>query len=142
VYNEVVAGLLNFDPEFFEQRRDAVEKLGSTTDQKLWVALRLLGQGMGADYVVEVSRMSESLTSIYLKRFCAGVVRVFGDTYLRLPSSDDLKGIEDIYAKLGLPGCIGAIDCAGWQWGACPVADQGLHRGKEGKPTLRLEARW
>jgi hypothetical protein len=87
----VKAGLLNFNPEFFEQRRDAVGKLGSTTDQKLSVALRLLGQGVGADSVVEVSRMSESLTSICLKGFCAGVVRVFGDTNLRLPSSNDLK---------------------------------------------------
>jgi hypothetical protein len=51
--------------------------------------------------------MSESLTSICLKRFCAGVVRVFGETYLRLPSSDYLKGIEEIFAKLGLPGLLG-----------------------------------
>jgi hypothetical protein len=99
----------------------------------------LLGQGVGADYVVEVSRLSESLASKCLNRFCAGVVHVFGEIYLRLPSDEDLKRIEGIYAKLGLPGCIRAIDCAGWQWCSCPVAEQGLHRGEEGKPTLRLE---
>jgi hypothetical protein len=140
VYERIKAGITASDEKYFTQRADAVGKLGATTDQKLCVALRLLGQGIGTDSVVEVSRLSESTSAKCLKRFCAAIVRVFGDQYLRLPSANDLKCIEATYCKLGLPGCIGAIDCAGWQWGACPVAEQGLHRGKDGKPTLRLEA--
>jgi Plant transposon protein len=114
--------------------------LDATTDQKICVALRLLGQGIGADSVIEVSRLSESTSAKCHKQFCAAVVDAIGDQYLRLPSADNLKRTEATYSKLGLPGCIGAVDCAGWQWSARPVAEQGLHRGKDRKPTLCLEA--
>jgi hypothetical protein len=140
VYERVKFGVLESDRKFFEQRADAVGTLGATADQKICISLRLLGQGIGADSVVEVSRLSESTSAKCLKRFCAAVTNAFGSQYLRLPTADDLKRTEATYSKLGLPGCIGAVDCASWQWGACPVAEQGLHRGKDGKPTLRLEA--
>jgi hypothetical protein len=58
VYDKVKSGLLQFDPEFCEQKPDAAGPLSATTDQKLCVALRLSGQGVGADSVVEVSRLS------------------------------------------------------------------------------------
>jgi hypothetical protein len=90
--------------------------------------------------VVEVSRLSESTSANCVKQFCAAAVDAFGDQYLLLPFANDLKRIEAKYSNLGLPGCIGAVDCASWQCGACPIAEQGLHRGKDGKPTLRLEA--
>jgi hypothetical protein len=117
VYDRVKAGVLEYDRTYFEQRADAVGTLGATKDQKICIALRLLGQGIGADSAVELSRMSESTSTKCLKRFFAAVTRPFGDQYLRLPSANDLKRIEATYCKLGLPGCNGAIDCTRWQWG-------------------------
>ncbi|XP_058820595.1 uncharacterized protein LOC131682840 [Topomyia yanbarensis] len=42
--------------------------------------------------------------------------------------------------KRGFPGMIGSIDCMHWQWKNCPVALKGQYQGKEGKPTIVLEA--
>jgi hypothetical protein len=112
VYARVKFGVLECDSSF-EQRRDAVGKLGASTDQKLRIALRLLGTGIGADSVVEVSRLSESTPANCLKNFSRAVVKQFGSKYLRLPSTTDLSLVEATYCKLGLPGCIGAVDCAG-----------------------------
>jgi Plant transposon protein len=128
VYARVKREILECD-DYFEQRSDAVGKEGATTDQKLCIALRLLGQGIGSDSVVEVSRLSESTAAQCLKRFSKAVVCSFGNEFLRLPSAVDLSKIEASYCKMGLTGCIGAVDCAGWEWGNCPVAAQGLHRG-------------
>jgi hypothetical protein len=113
VYDRVKFGVFESDRKFFEQRADAVGTLGATAVQKICIALQLLGQGIGADSMV-VSRLSESRSAKCLKLFCAAVVNAFGNQYLRLPTADDLKRTEATYCKLGLPGCIGAVDCASW----------------------------
>jgi len=41
---------------------------------------------------------------------------------------------------LGFPGCIGYLDCAGWECDACPVVWHANYKGAAKKPTLRLEA--
>lgn len=45
---------------------------------------------------------------------------------LCLSRPDEIIEIEDWYRKLGFPGCIGRVDCAGWEWDLCPVERQGL----------------
>jgi Plant transposon protein len=112
---------------------------GASTDQKITAALRQLSLGVGADAVVEYVRLSESTISECLKRFCAGVVSEFKREYLRNPNTDELRRIENEYAALGFPGCAGCVDCASWEWDCCPTAWQGNYKGKDRKPTCRLE---
>ena len=35
---------------------------------------------------------------------------------------------------------LGSIDCCHWQWKNCPKAFEGQYQGKEGVPTVVLEA--
>uniref|UniRef100_H3G7G5 DDE Tnp4 domain-containing protein n=1 Tax=Phytophthora ramorum TaxID=164328 RepID=H3G7G5_PHYRM len=42
-------------------------------------------------------------------------------------------------ARRGFVGMIGSVDCMHWQWGNCPTALAGQHKGKEKKPTKILE---
>ena len=35
---------------------------------------------------------------------------------------------------------IGSLDCSHFVWGNCPVADHSQYQGKEGRPTLVVEA--
>jgi Plant transposon protein len=74
-----------------------------------------------------------------LQRFCAAVPTALGHEYLRNPTAQELEGIEDEYAALGFPGCIGCVDCASWGWDNCPIAWQGNHRGKGKMAECRLE---
>ena len=67
VYDQIKTGITASDEKYFTQRKDAIGKLGATTDQKLCDAFRLLGQGVGTESVVEVSRLSESTSAKCLR---------------------------------------------------------------------------
>lgn len=64
----------------------------------------------------------------------------FGSFYLREHNVDDLERVERQFERAGFPGCIGCLDCAGWSWKNCPTALQGIMKGKDGEPNVRMEA--
>jgi hypothetical protein len=115
VYELLREGVLATDG-YFLQKQDAIGKLGASTDQKMVCALRQLAYGVSADAVCEYVRVSESTASESLHRFCAAVRKRFEAEWLRRPNADELVAIEQHYATLGFPGCIGCVDCSGWQY--------------------------
>jgi hypothetical protein len=52
---------------------------------------------------------------------------------------NDAMQIERHYRTLGFPGCLGCVDCASWEWDACPIGWQGVCKGKGPKPALRMK---
>ena len=64
----------------------------------------------------------------------------FKDEDLCDPSAEELQSIANEYERLGFPGCVGCLDCAGWEWDACPVGWHENYKGASKKPTLRMEA--
>ena len=138
LYERVRAGVLEVD-SYFEQRPDAAGVMGASADQKITAAMRQFAHGYPADAAAELVRVSESLASESLVRFCRAVRKKFEPDYLRRPNKDELRDIEQHYASLGFPGCIGCVDVASWTWDKCPVGWQGQYTGKEKKPCNRLE---
>ena len=63
------------------------------------------------------------------------------DRYLQTPSKSDAWKIVFLHKKVyGIDGCMGCLDVTKIHWGACPVAWKGQFEGKEGFPTIGLEA--
>ena len=61
--------------------------------------------------------------------------------YLRSPGKSDAKRVVSIHKKVySIDGCLGSLDVTKINWSACPVAWKGLFEGKEGYPTIGLEA--
>jgi len=53
----------------------------------------------------------------------------------------DSRRVECYHREVhGDAGMIGSLDCSHFVWGNCPVAHHGQYQGKEGKPTLVVEA--
>jgi hypothetical protein len=53
----------------------------------------------------------------------------------------DAKRIEAYHHEVhSACGMIGSLDCSHFVWGNCPVAHHGQFQGKEGKPTIIVEA--
>jgi hypothetical protein len=109
-----MAALLSVDPDFFEQRPDALGKMGATTDQKVTSALRQLCYRATADSLVECLRLSESLNALCLKHFFNAIILALKSEYLTLPNCDELKAIEAQYSAMGFPECIGCVVVASW----------------------------
>jgi hypothetical protein len=53
----------------------------------------------------------------------------------------DAEKVEAMhYKNHGVHGMIGSLDCSHFVWGNCPVAHHGQFQGKEGRPTIVVEA--
>uniref|UniRef100_A0A0D3BVE3 DDE Tnp4 domain-containing protein n=1 Tax=Brassica oleracea var. oleracea TaxID=109376 RepID=A0A0D3BVE3_BRAOL len=124
---------------FFQQRRDATGRDGLSPLQKCTAAIRLLAYGSAADSVDEYLRLGESTALSCLDNFTEGIIRLFGDEYLRRPTSEDLQRLLDIGEKRGFPGMVGSIDCMHWEWKNCPTEWKGQYTRGSGKPTIVLE---
>lgn len=71
-----------------------------------------------------------------MKKFCQKIVEFYKDEKLGRPNVEKLKKKERRYRTLAFPGCVGAVNCAGWQWEKCPVEWQILFTGKKGSRLL------
>ena len=76
---------LSANVPFFQQRRDAVGRLGLSTLQKCTAAIRMLAYGCVADAVDEYLRLGESIALSCLTHFTDAVILLFGEEYLRRP---------------------------------------------------------
>ena len=138
LFLRIVDGVTAED-KYFEQKVDALGKLGFSTLQKVVAAIRILAYGCSYDAVDEYVRMSESSASDCLHHFCCAVISFFGPEYLRSPTISDMKRLMQENAKRGFPGMIGSIDCYNWKWDNCPKAWNGSYRGVKGT-SIVLEA--
>ncbi len=137
LFNEVFV-VVCLDP-FFIEMPDATGKPGASALQKVVSAVRQMCYGLSADGVEEFTGLGESTSRESLKQFYNSVVEHFGKEYLRRPTEEDMRGIEAVYRSKGFPGCIGCLDCAGWEWEMSPVAQQGKHNGKDKRSEIRMD---
>uniref|UniRef100_A0A336MR40 CSON005106 protein n=1 Tax=Culicoides sonorensis TaxID=179676 RepID=A0A336MR40_CULSO len=128
------------EDDYFKVKFNCTGKRGLSSIQKCTVALRLLAYGNAADSIDEYVKVGESTALEILRKFCSGMISVYGSWFLRSPNSNDIKNLFAENSRRGFPGMLGSIDCMHWSWRNCPVAYQGQYQGKESKPTVVLEA--
>jgi hypothetical protein len=58
---------------------------------------------------------------------------------VKIPQGDDLDRVLESYRRLGLPGCIGSMDCTHIHWRQCWKEKATQCTGKEGYPTLSFQ---
>lgn len=139
MFMDIADSLKAWDP-YFQLRFNAAKQRGLSTFQKCTAALRLLAYGNSADSVDEYLKFGESTSLQILRKFCDGIIALYGERYLRSPNEDNVRRLMKENAHRGFPGMLGSIDCMHWFWKNCPVAYKGQYQDKEGKPSLVLEA--
>ena len=110
-----------------------------SVELKLLIALRMLGRGVCADEVEEMSGVAESTCHFIFKKFIFNFASAFGPTYIRFPSGDKLQAVNKAYEKLGLPLCCGSMDVTHVRLGKCREGLKILTTGKEGFPTIAFQ---
>ena len=103
---------------------------------KLLALLRILGRNWNFDDIAEATLMGETTARRAFHTFCENFVREFYSTYVCRPVGEKLRKVMDVYARMGLPGCIGSTDCVHLKWDRCPTGICNLCCGKEGFPSL------
>ena len=85
--------------------------------------------------------MSLTVSRTACLQFDEAIVKVYKGDYLRRPSPKDLKSIDSLhFAKHGVHGMLGSLDCCHSVWKSCPKAWQGNFQGHKGKPSIIMEA--
>jgi hypothetical protein len=84
---------------------------GLSPIQKCISALRILAYGSPVDVVDEYVCISESTALEALNRFCAAVMNVFEQHYLRPPNTFEVQALLAFNATRGFPSMLGGIDC-------------------------------
>uniref|UniRef100_A0A0D3CKF7 DDE Tnp4 domain-containing protein n=1 Tax=Brassica oleracea var. oleracea TaxID=109376 RepID=A0A0D3CKF7_BRAOL len=110
LFLRIVDHLSNEVP-YFEQRRNAHGRYGLSALQKCTAAIRMLAYGQSGDAYDEYLRLGESTALLCLENFTNGIIKLFGDEYLRRPTREDLQRLLDVVEVHGFPGMIGSIDC-------------------------------
>ena len=106
---------------------------------KILVSLRMMGRDTCADTAKELTGMGESTCNYLLKKFAEGFRAKLYAKYVKIPQGEKLVKIMKTYARLGVPGAIGSMDCTRLKWGICPSTVRQSCTGKEGK-GLRVSA--
>ena len=93
--------------------------------------------------LVDYFQMGESTGCLCVKRLVAVIAKNHDlkQDYFRSMNRADAKKCSDLHLERhGVEGMIGSLDCMHVFWKNCPIAWQGSHVGKDGKPSLVLEA--
>nr|XP_015638597.1 uncharacterized protein LOC107280959 [Oryza sativa Japonica Group]AAV43824.1 hypothetical protein [Oryza sativa Japonica Group]AAV44104.1 hypothetical protein [Oryza sativa Japonica Group] len=140
LFLRIVEALSQWSP-YFTQRGDCSGHTSLSPLQKCTAALRMLAYGTPADALDEYLKIGKSTALECLEMFSRGVIVVFGGTYLRRPTREDVEHILHVNESRGFPGMLGSIDCMHWRWESCPRAWRGqFTRGDYKVPTIILEA--
>nr|XP_043639932.1 uncharacterized protein LOC122611045 [Erigeron canadensis] len=108
---------------------------GFSAIQKCTCALRQLAYDNLADNYDEGLSFSTRTTRECLDNFCIAIKYLYGEEYLRYPTSHDVALLYEAHeVRDHFPGMIGSIDCTHWT-----LRGQ-YHQGDHERPTIILEA--
>jgi hypothetical protein len=120
--------------------RDAIGRRRTDSRILLLGCFRVLAKGVTFDAIEELSNVSIACNHSFFKKFVSWFYGFYGKKWIHFPSKvEEVVHVESCYAKLGLPGCIGSIDCVHIGWDMCPAGYQADCTGKEGYATLAFE---
>ena len=106
---------------------------------KLMGALCTLATAATHFFVSTCTNMSEEAHRSFFNDWIEKMSSI-KERFIFFPSDDEsLKFVCDEYAQLGLPGCVGSVDCVHIGWSKCPTQHLHLYKGKEGYPSVAYE---
>jgi Plant transposon protein len=84
--------------------------------------------------------MNEESNRQSFVRLTRQITKRYFEDIVRLQSSEETILISRRNELRGFHGCVGSIDCCKFYWKNCPTSWAGQYRGRDGKPTVVMEA--
>ena len=102
---------------WFTEGRDAIGLVAAPLELKILGVLRVLGRGYCFDGVEELCFISAEVLRTLFHNFCACFAAKYFSVYCTAPATpEEIKHPTGVYARMGLPGCIGSTDCVHIRW--------------------------
>ena len=107
---------------------------------KVLIGLRILGRGNVADDIAEMSGVPRSSVSKFFLQFVHGFTKHYMKYFINFPDKEEeISNITNLYAKLGLPGTCGSMDCTHVVWVKCPKNLNHCCKGREKHATVKFQ---
>lgn len=99
--------------------------------------MRIMTLGCGLKDTQEGSGVAGNTMKQFFHPWCAWFVEQYWDEWVWWPTTEEeIRDIEAVYAKLGLPGCVSSMDAVHLAWDNSPAKYRSSNAGKEKYPTL------
>ena len=106
-------------------------------DVKLLAVLRAMALGVPIDGVCDAARISGSTISDFFLHWSEWFVGTYYSHWVRIPrTEEELKSMEELFRKCGLPGCFTSMDGVHLHGDRLPAGNRHDYVGKEGFPTV------
>jgi hypothetical protein len=107
-------GVRDYD-SYFRCKPDATGKIGFTSYQRYFSAIRMLAYGVEGDLIDEYLRMSKTTCLDSMNKFCKAMIVIFNEVYLRGPNVVESALLLSINWEKGFPEMIESIYCMHWE---------------------------
>ena len=137
---EEICWKLKESGKFMKQEKDCCNQTTVPLEILVLGALRVLGRGLCMDDISELTNVSMEVHRVFFHKFCHYFGQIVFDEYCKPPESvNEMEYILKQYEALGLPGCIGSMDCVHIAWDRAPHKLRWKYIGKEHYPTVAYE---
>ena len=104
-------------------------------------SLRLLGSGCTYDLAEECTNVAQGTIRLFFQNTFCKWGRALSRDLVKLPETEEqLRHVVGLYERIGLPGCVGSVDCVHLVWDKCPAGYLSQCKGKEKHATLAFQA--
>jgi hypothetical protein len=103
-----------------------VRKSKILIEYKVLACLKILGRDLCCDEIDEVLNISESTVNKFFHQFITNFANAVYNKYVYVPDGAELDAVQEVYSRMGFPGCVGSMDCTHlvWDRAAKKVANQ------------------
>ena len=129
--------------EYWCDGKDCTQQTKIKPEVKLMAALKVISFGVLFGTFCDYFQMGKSTVHHAVSKFARGVFQIdeITEKYLRKLMKSDAKKVFELHNNQhGMSGMIGCLDWMHVPWENCPNYLHGQHVGKEGVPTLVVEA--
>jgi len=134
---DALKSLICQEDKFFVDGFDITGRKRVSVDAKILISLKYLAYGCSVNAFWDYFQIGESTALLSVKKFTSCIANsIFQKKFFSFFTALDAKKVEALhYAKHGIHGLLGSLDCS-----HCPIAHHGQYQGKEGRPTIVVEA--
>ena len=93
--------------------------------------MRILGSGCSFDVIEDLTNVNETThCKLFHKKVCRWGTGL-SNVLVNLPRNEaEIRHVTGLYEIVGMPGCIGSIDCVHLVWDKCPAGFLSALKGK------------